>query len=259
MQTQILAIEYPNIQPGIEMLSLDDPSDPLLDDICNKLILPYFPDEDRDGRDAIGAFLSDNNANRERKIQYRVVAAVKGATLVGATIFTFFGYDGFCFMNGQYTSVMPSERGRGLAKTLSCYREATAQTLARNFGYSELDFTIITLANPQNSPECLKEPGCPNHRTLQAIWRRWGHDLIDFPYVQLPLADGKAGLSDVLLGIKRYSDRYRERDYLTASEMKNIIDACNYFRLSKTPNERYPQYRAMLDFLRRRPQTRILV
>ena len=256
---QTLAAEYIDVKTGIALLAVETPSDPLLDQICEKLILPYFPYDDRDERDAIGAFVALNDTNWRKKIQYRVIAAVRGSSLVGATIFTFFGCDGFCFMNGQYTSVMPEERGRGLAKTLSGYREEAAQAMAHEFGYRELDFTVITLANPQNGLARSDTARAPGHKTLQAMWLRWGHHLIDFPYVQLPVADGKASLSDVLLGIKRYSDQYRSRNYLTAGEMKCILEACNYFRLSNTPNDKYSQYQAMLDLLRRRRQTKIIV
>jgi GNAT superfamily N-acetyltransferase len=256
---EVLVTEYPTVETRIAMLDVENASDPLLDLICDKLILPYFPHDDRDERDAIGTFLALNDENRWRKIQYRVIAALRGNALVGTTIFTFFGCDGFCFMNGQYTSVMPSERGRGLAKALSYHREKAAQEMARRFGYRDLDFTIITLANPQNGSARPDMSQSPNHKVLQAIWLRWGHDLIDFPYIQLPLADGKAPLSNVLLGIKRYSDRYKARDYLTAGEMRRILEACNHFRFSQKPNEQYPQYIAMLNLLECRPQTRIIV
>ena len=94
--------------------------------------------------------------------------------------------------------------------------------------------------------------------TLQMIWRGWGHELIDFPFVQLPLADNKHCLVNVLLGIKPHSDKYKHRDHLTIQEMKCVIDACNHFRISTTPLSLHSEYRQMLDFLERHPNTKIL-
>jgi hypothetical protein len=244
--------------PAISLLRVNDPNDPLLDDIYSKLILPNFPHDDRDAPQSFRTFLALNDENRAKKTKYHVVAALKGSTLVGTTIFTFNGCDTFCFMNGHYTAVLPEERRQNLAKTLSDHRVQVCQMDAKCFGYQELDFTIITLADARTGCESPNGDSSPSPETLKMIWRGWGHELIDFPYVQLPLADNQNCLVNVLLGIKPHSERYKHRDYLTTPEMKCVIDACNYFRLSTTPLSSYPEHREMFEFLERHPNTRIL-
>ena len=197
--------------------------DPLLDLIYEQLIFPFFPSNDCDERRAIDIYLANNKVNRKKRIQYHVVAALKNRALIGATIFSFIGCENVCFMNGQYTAVMPEERRKHLAKMLSNYRVEIAQLEARRFGYPALDLSIITLASSQNRSVAFPNPASPDLATLQKIWRDFGHGRIHFPFVQLPLAESKAS-SPALLGIKRHSDRYLHRDYLTKEEMKCIVD-----------------------------------
>jgi hypothetical protein len=241
-----------------KLLRVDDPADPLIDVIHRNLIAPNFPSDDRDSPEAIRTFLRWNRANRKRKIAYHVVAALRGGAPIGTTIFSFTGCERFCFMNGQYTSVVPPERRRRLAQLLSDYRVSLAQAEAIRFGYSALDFSVITLADPRTV--CIREDEryAPSPAIVKRMWRGFGHAAIDFPFVQLPLADGNKALAEVELGIKIHSEAYRDREYLTSGEMKCILEACNCFRVSKGANSSYPQYRAMLDFLDRHPVTRIL-
>src|SRR5229473_6505035 len=139
--------------PATSLLTVDDPNDPLLEDIYCKLILPYFPNDDCDAPHGFRTFLALNNENQKKKTQYYVVAALKGSKLIGTTIFSFVGCETFCFMNGQYTAVLPEERRQNLAKTLSDRRVQVCQAEAERFGYDELDFTIITLADPRTDSE----------------------------------------------------------------------------------------------------------
>lgn len=231
------------------------PDDPLLDLVYEQLILPFFTDNERDERHAIYTYLAHNEVNREKKIQYYVVAALKNGRIIGTTIFSFIGSKNFCFMNGQYTSVVPEERRQHLARRLSDYRVKMAQVEAKRFGYRALDLSIISLSNSQNGSS-VSHNSSPGLATLQKIWRGFGHERIDFPFIQLPLADGKAS-SPAFLRVKRHSDYYLGRNYLTKEEMKCIVDACNYFRISKAPNTFYPEYLEMLVFLERHSRIKI--
>jgi hypothetical protein len=274
-------------------LKIIEANDPLLDAIYEKLIAPYFPRDDRDECQAIRNYLAQNDANREKKIRYYVVAALRKGALVGTTIFSFVGGSRFCMMNGQYTSVLPEERRQHLAQTLSEHRVKVARAAARDFGYRTLDLSVITLATAQNNPDdsngahssngsngAHSSNGSngsngsnssngsngsngshafvvsPDPTMLRKIWHSFGHDWVDFPFVQLPIADGKKALR-ALLGVKRHSSKYIQREHLTKDEMKCIIDACNYFRVSQAPNESYPEYQEMLNFLERNPEISI--
>lgn len=231
------------------------PDDPLLKVIYDELIAPFFPDDERDEYDAIQSYLAQNEANRKKNIQYYVVAALRGGHLIGTTIFSFVGCHGFCIMNGQYTTVVPEERRQHLAKMLSNHRVELAHEAAREFGYRTLDLSIITLAETQNGSHAFDAPS-PDPTTLRKIWHAFGHDWINFPFTQLPLADGKK-CSRALLGVKRHSSQYLQRNYLNTQEMKCIVDACNFFRVSKAPNAAYPEYLEMIKHLEQHPEFRI--
>jgi hypothetical protein len=269
-------------------LKIIEADDPLLSAIHEKLIAPYFPVDDRDECRAIYNYLAQNDANREKKIRYYVVAALRKGALVGTTVFSFVGGNRFCMMNGQYTSVLPEERRQHLAQTLSDHRVKVAKAAARDFGYRTLDLSVITLATAQNGANGANGSNgtngshgangsngshaangsngsngshanfenSPDPTMLRKIWHSFGHDWVNFPFVQLPIADGKKALR-ALLGVKRHSSKYIQRDYLTKDEMKCIIDACNYFRVSQAPNESYPEYQEMINFLERNPEISI--
>lgn len=271
-------------------LKIIEADDPLLKAIHEKLIAPYFPQDDRDECQAIHNYLAQNEANREKRIRYYVVAALRKGALVGTTIFSFVGGNRFCMMNGQYTSVVPEERRQHLAQTLSDHRVKVAKAAARDFGYRTLDLSVITLATSQDNSNGSNGANnlngsngsngkngshgkngsngangsngshafavSPDPTTLRKIWHAFGHDWVNFPFVQLPIADGKKALR-ALLGVKRHSSKYIQRDYLTKDEMKCIIDACNYFRVSQASNESYPEYQEMIEFLERNPEISI--
>jgi hypothetical protein len=260
-----VAILNPNDRRGIDPLTQESGethlrmvghADPLLSLIYEKLLVPFFSNNERDEYQAINTYLADNDANLKKKIQFYVVAALKNNTLIGTTIFSFMGCNHFCLMSGQYTTVVPEERGQYIGRALNNYRVKIAQTAARQFGYRTLDLSIVTLTEPQNGSREFCSPSSLDLITLQKIWRSLGYQRIDFPFIQLPLADEKSS-SQALICIKRHSSQYSRRNFLTKEEMKYIIDACNYFRISKKPNASYPEYQLMMDVLEKHSQIRI--
>jgi GNAT superfamily N-acetyltransferase len=229
--------------------------DPLLRRIYEKLLVPFFSSNDRDDYQALNTYLADNDANWEKRIQFYVIAALRNGALIGTTIFSFIGYDHLCLMSGQYTSVVPEERGQNFGRTLSNYRVKVAQDAARRFGYQALDLSIVTLTEPQNGHHKFHVPPSTDLNALKKIWHNLGYEWVDFPFIQLPLADNKRS-SPALLWLQPHSHQYRRRNFLTKVEMKEIIDACNYFRISKAPNADYPEYQRMMDVLEQQPQIR---
>lgn len=226
------------------VLKLIDPGDPVLRVIYHRLLLPFFSANDRDSCEAIYSYLTQNKSRRQRRIRFYVAAAFKNANPIGTTIFGFFGWDDFCLMSGHYTAVLPEERGKHLGTKLDSYRQEIAQITAQRFGYRGLDLSVITVPSSNNA-----SGGAPaDFSPAEKIWHHLGYKRLDFPFVQLPLADEKSS-SPQTLWIKRDIPPFGERGYLSKEQVKRILEACNYFRQSKGPLEFYSEYRSMLDFL----------
>ena len=237
------------------LLRLVDHEDPMLDVVYRSLVAPFFSVNDRDSCEAIQSYLLQNEANRKKRIQFYVAAALINRIPVGATIFAFFGWDDFCLMSGHYTAVLPEARGKHLATRLDEFRLRVAGNAAEGFGYAGLNSAVITIP-VSNDVRAISE-GNPLDEAgaVENVWRHLGYRQVDFPFVQLPLSDEKQA-SPQSLWIKQYNRH--ERDHLPGNQMQRILEACNYFRRSEEHIDSYSEYRAMIELLRNMSEVRVL-
>lgn len=151
-------------------------------------------------------------------------------------------------MSGHYTVVLPKERGQHLATWLDRYRQEIATVTAKRFGYDALDLSVVTMPVLNGPISVTRSARSAALLNVEKIWRHLGYRQLNFPLIQVPLADGKKATSQSLW-IKRHTQLYLERDYLLKHEVEFIIEASNYFRQSKAPLTCYPGYSLMKKFL----------
>lgn len=238
-------IEFKEIGPG----------DPVLDLIYGTLLVPFFSDNDRDSCRDLHAYLSQNEVNRRKRIKFHIVAALVDTVPIGTTIFAFFGADDFCLMSGHYTAVLPGERGKHLATRLDRSRQEIATITARCFGYDALDLSTVTMPLFNKVTDVNRSMSSKAVINAEKIWKHLGYHRLDFPFIQLPLAEKKKPTSHSLW-IKRHTQCFLERDFLSRDEMQFIIEASNYFRRSRTALTSYPEYTLMVEFMQNHRQLR---
>lgn len=218
---------------------VSDSEDSLLKTIHQELIVENFRDpNDVDTYEGLKHYVSSRENNESQRIRYHVIAALDGSQVAGATIFAFFGCPTYCFMKGEYTVVRPAFRRQGIAPWLGNARSIIAARDAVDLGYRNgVDFSILTSNRSESAslPDLERSP-----------WRRMGFRIIDFPLVQLPLWEGGGSCDEIRLGFKGHTPIFTNCTFLRSDEMRDIINAVNYFRDTTFRNEQHPRYRAML-------------
>ena len=241
--------EFLNIRNGREELvvRLADAADPLLRQIYADLIVPYFSFNERDSFAAIRSYLNQNSHNETNHVRFYVGVALRKSMPLATTIFAVFGSPELSIMAGHYTAVRPEERGKKLARRLDAYRELMATAAVQSFGYDRLDLSVITI--PRTLAGKMTDQSFPREfLQSEKVWRRLGYRRLDFPFVQLPLADD-THCSQQTIWLKPHSSQLAGRDFLWPCEVKRVVDACNHFRDSQRSLDSYSEYRAMLRSL----------
>jgi hypothetical protein len=164
-------------------------------------------------------------------------------------VYSLFVIRDLTFMKAEYTAVAKAWRKLGVAATLCRAREQHAFAFAER-QRRQLDFSLIYLVDPVLVPAHLRSHYDPSPEALNMIWSRMGHFKLDFPFVQLPLNNAHASTTYLRLWIKPWSPRFIGRCELTAREMKAVLAAANYYRVSRGKLCDYVEYRQMLSQLK---------
>lgn len=180
-----------------EMLKRDPEKAMKLFDLCYYLYVKAFPDPNE--------IQSPEILLRALKGESRLwdmIAVVEGDQVLGARHMTLLQSNHpeiGVFVAGEHVYVDPSERKRGIAKTLIAHTE----DLMRSWGAK----VAISEQNDRNamSPELLELDARSGITTQQRLrfWKKRGYEGVDAPYVQPPLEEGKDAVHHLRIAIRR--------------------------------------------------------
>jgi GNAT superfamily N-acetyltransferase len=145
------------------------------------------------GLDRMQEFLAANERNTERR--FHVLSARDGEQVVGLSVFSYARASNCGF--SEYIVVVSTARGTGLGRKLFDRRKAILDADARQAGEQRCRGLFIEADDPRRVP--------PEHVTAERetaidpverrrIFAHLGFWRIDVPYVQPPLAAGKAAV-----------------------------------------------------------------
>lgn len=183
---------------------------------------------------------------------YTIIALLYKNKIVGATIFGIFKCDNYCFIKGEYTGILKDARKNGAFDFLLDERMKIVNEKCKELGHSEIDFILNELESADKIKMNLE-----NVISTTRLWRMKGFRRIDFEFIQLPLNAEKSAISYFDLYIKPVSDSFKLKTSLTSIEMKEIIDACQTFRVSNDNPENYIEYQNMMKQISREGNIKI--
>lgn len=237
-------------QNGVTFIHIQNADSPLLTQIHQELIVPYFSDtNDIDSLESIRTYKCSAKILSKNCLSYDVVVALNSrGRAVGATIFAIFIHNDIAFVKGEYTVVAPDARKNGTLEQLLHARKNIAYNECLSVGLTELAFVVIQVDSENDTIQS---------NNLQRMWRLHGFRRIDFPFKQLPLRDDLDSITTFDLFFKPLTEKYINRTYLSADEMLAIVDACCTFRESEKPLTYYKEYHQMREFISQRKRVAI--
>lgn len=158
--------------------------------------------------------------------------------------------DDFTVVVFEYSFIKKKYRGRGFGKLLKEVKIHFMKEQAGKKG-SKLVGILAETENPKKMlPENIEKSNMAL-KTRRKILRKFGYNVIDFPYVQIPLAKGLDYVRHLDLLINPIGTKEREwKEYMPAKDLKRILDL--YFRTIDDNFESDPEYKKMIKYLSKR-------
>jgi GNAT superfamily N-acetyltransferase len=184
------------VNPGHQLKEIDRPDDPHLAMVYELMSATLADPNIVLGLDRMQEFLLANRANGPRR--FCVLAAIPAETpgvVTGATIFSYVASSNCGF--SEYIVAAKEARGAGVGRLLFDGRKAVLDAEARQRGAGRCRGLFIEVEHPDRTPA---EFVAAEQESALDPWERWrlfdhlGFWRVDVPYVQPPLAEGKAAV-----------------------------------------------------------------
>ena len=186
--------DWKNRTPIKELIEVERPEDPLLVGVAELMAATFADPNVVLGLDRLQEFLAANERNTERR--FHVLSARAGEQVVGLSVFSYVPASNCGF--SEYIVVARGVRGGGLGRRLFDRRKAILDADARLAGRQRCRGLFIEADDPRRVP--LEHVTAERGTAIDPVERRrifahLGFWLVDVPYVQPPLAAGKAAVT----------------------------------------------------------------
>lgn len=229
---------------------IEAPAIPMTHRVYLEVLEPCFAgQEDFDDLEALETYLRWNvNTERRKQGRYFILALSLRDRPVAATMYAVLRCRGFLLLKAEYLAVRPELRGEGLGRLLCEAREAHSMRIAGEMGSTGLKLAVVYSrdSDAQLSDAPSRQRGT---NALGRFWRSAGYHRVEFPYVQLPVADGRQPVRHLVMWLKTWSSTVTPGGEVPAETLHDIIAASNYYRTSKGDNTDYPAFHEMVAWI----------
>ncbi|HEY3610038.1 MAG TPA: GNAT family N-acetyltransferase [Pseudonocardiaceae bacterium] len=181
----------------IDFRSLTDSAEDIatLTDFYTTLYTSEFPDPDeRESLPNMIDYLERKARGWYGRNNYHILLAWLDDRLVGGSVVDYLAEPNVGVI--EFLFVAPDARQSGIGRQVLTRTEQLLAQDARRLTGRELDAVVAEMNDPL-APSNVRDNLDPTARAL--IWHRWGYAGLDFPYVQPPLAEDTAAVTNLIV------------------------------------------------------------
>lgn len=224
----------------------------LLRDFYQELYVIEFPDPDeRESLENMERYLELKTQGWYGKNNYHITIGIQDGKPIAGVIADYLAEANSGVI--EFLVVAPEFRHRKIGKAILEITESLLLADAKQHLGRNLDCIVAEMNDPFKTTS-VRDNVDPAKRTL--IWKQWGYDGLDFPYIQPALSNSQQPASNLLLIAKIFRETWSQS--IPSVIVKAIVHEYLRWAMRIETPKACAEYRDMVAFLDERPEVPVL-